>query len=152
MTPKNILYLHCTFKMVCALQVDYLPAIATPCFAGCCVFGPQIKENFKLVFFNLLCWLSVCNYYNSQSTWLLLVNWVFTQETQGLIFEYPPLRALVRPGRFDTKITVPMPDVKGRHDILKLHLKNVQVADGMCILPISDNEKELCYGPGSKGG
>lgn len=38
-------------------------------------------------------------------------------------------KALVRPGRFDTKITVPMPDVKGRHDILKLHLKNVQVAD-----------------------
>lgn len=43
-------------------------------------------------------------------------------------------RALVRPGRFDTKITVPMPDVKGRHDILKLHLKNVQVADGMFVL------------------
>lgn len=38
-------------------------------------------------------------------------------------------KALIRPGRFDTKIHVPMPDVKGRHDILKLHLKNVQVAD-----------------------
>ena len=43
---------------------------------------------------------------------------------------YPSHRALIRPGRFDTKIDVPMPDVKGRHDILKLHLKNVQVADG----------------------
>lgn len=38
-------------------------------------------------------------------------------------------KALIRPGRFDTKITVPMPDVKGRHDILKVHLKKVQVAE-----------------------
>ena len=45
-------------------------------------------------------------------------------------YVYPLRRALIRPGRFDTKINVPMPDVKGRHDILKLHLKNVQVADG----------------------
>lgn len=52
-------------------------------------------------------------------------------------------RALVRPGRFDTKITVPMPDVKGRHDILKLHLKNVQVAEGMFVLNVSGNEKRL---------
>lgn len=41
-------------------------------------------------------------------------------------------RALVRPGRFDTKINVPMPDVKARHDILKVHIKNVQMAEGMC--------------------
>lgn len=54
------------------------------------------------------------------------------------MLKYPSLRALVRPGRFDTKITVPMPDVKGRHDILKLHLKNVQVADGMFTLHLSD--------------
>lgn len=42
-------------------------------------------------------------------------------------------KALIRPGRFDTKIHVPMPDVKGRHDILKLHLKNVQVSDDVNI-------------------
>lgn len=42
-------------------------------------------------------------------------------------------KALVRPGRFDTKIHVPMPDIKGRHDILKLHLKTVEVADDVNI-------------------
>ena len=36
----------------------------------------------------------------------------------------------MRPGRFDTKINVPMPDVKARHNILKVHFKNVQVAEG----------------------
>lgn len=51
-----------------------------------------------------------------------------------IVVKHLSYRALVRPGRFDTKITVPMPDVKGRHDILKLHLKNVQVADGMFVL------------------
>ena len=39
-------------------------------------------------------------------------------------------RALIRPGRFDTKINVPMPDVKARHDILKVHLKNIEVSEG----------------------
>ena len=48
-----------------------------------------------------------------------------------LLCVYPSHRALIRPGRFDTKINVPMPDVKGRFEILKLHLKNVQVSDGM---------------------
>jgi ATP-dependent Zn protease len=40
-------------------------------------------------------------------------------------------RALVRPGRFDTKIDVPMPDVKARFNILKVHLKNVHVSESM---------------------
>ena len=40
------------------------------------------------------------------------------------------LRALIRPGRFDTKINVTMPDVKARFAILEVHLKNVTVADG----------------------
>lgn len=33
--------------------------------------------------------------------------------------------ALIRPGRFDKKISVPLPDVKGRAEILKAHMKNV---------------------------
>jgi cell division protease FtsH len=32
--------------------------------------------------------------------------------------------ALTRPGRFDRQITVPLPDVKGRLEILKVHAKN----------------------------
>ena len=35
--------------------------------------------------------------------------------------------ALLRPGRFDRKVTVPLPDVQGRKEILKVHLKNKKV-------------------------
>ena len=34
-------------------------------------------------------------------------------------------KALIRPGRFDLKIDVPLPDLKARHDILKLYLGKV---------------------------
>ena len=33
--------------------------------------------------------------------------------------------ALLRPGRFDRRVVVNMPDVKGREDILKVHIKNI---------------------------
>ncbi len=36
--------------------------------------------------------------------------------------------ALLRPGRFDRRITVPRPDLKGREEILKVHLRNKKVA------------------------
>ena len=37
--------------------------------------------------------------------------------------------ALLRPGRFDRQITVSLPDVKGREEILKVHSKKVKLAD-----------------------
>ena len=37
--------------------------------------------------------------------------------------------ALLRPGRFDRRITVNYPDVKGREEILKVHCKNKPLAD-----------------------
>ena len=37
--------------------------------------------------------------------------------------------ALLRPGRFDRKITVPSPDIEGRKDILDLHTKDKEIAD-----------------------
>ncbi len=37
--------------------------------------------------------------------------------------------ALLRPGRFDRRITAPRPDLKGREEILKVHLRNKKVAD-----------------------
>lgn len=37
--------------------------------------------------------------------------------------------ALLRPGRFDRKITVPSPDIEGRKDILDLHTKDKETAD-----------------------
>ena len=35
--------------------------------------------------------------------------------------------ALTRPGRFDRQIFIPLPDLKGRVDILKVHAKNVKL-------------------------
>ena len=37
--------------------------------------------------------------------------------------------ALVRPGRFDRQVDVPLPDMKGRHDILRIHTQGVKLAD-----------------------
>ncbi|KAK5087634.1 i-AAA protease yme1 [Exophiala xenobiotica] len=36
-------------------------------------------------------------------------------------------KALTRPGRFDRRVTVPLPDVRGRIEILKHHMKNVPI-------------------------
>uniref|UniRef100_A0A7S1ETY9 AAA+ ATPase domain-containing protein n=1 Tax=Timspurckia oligopyrenoides TaxID=708627 RepID=A0A7S1ETY9_9RHOD len=38
-------------------------------------------------------------------------------------------KALLRPGRFDRQICIDLPDIKGRRDILNVHLKKVLVAD-----------------------
>ncbi len=37
--------------------------------------------------------------------------------------------ALLRPGRFDRRIVVNMPDVKGREDILRVHVRNIPLDD-----------------------
>ncbi len=37
--------------------------------------------------------------------------------------------ALLRPGRFDRQIVVPTPDVKGRNEILRVHTKNIPIAE-----------------------
>ncbi len=37
-------------------------------------------------------------------------------------------KALLRPGRFDRRIIVELPDLKGREDVLKVHAKNVTMA------------------------
>ena len=57
----------------------------------------------------------------------------FTQETGVVIIaatNFPKLldKALTRPGRFDRNIVVPLPDVRGRMEILKHHMRNVQIA------------------------
>ena len=36
--------------------------------------------------------------------------------------------ALLRPGRFDRQVVVPLPDIKGREGILKVHMKKMPVA------------------------
>ncbi|OFW03611.1 MAG: cell division protein FtsH [Acidobacteria bacterium RIFCSPLOWO2_02_FULL_67_36] len=39
--------------------------------------------------------------------------------------------ALLRPGRFDRQVLVDKPDVRGREEILKIHVKTVKLADGV---------------------
>ena len=39
--------------------------------------------------------------------------------------------ALLRPGRFDRRIPVELPDLPGRESILKVHAKNIKTADGI---------------------
>ena len=57
----------------------------------------------------------------------------FSQETGVIILAATNLpqsldKALTRPGRFDRNIVVPLPDVRGRMEILKHHMKNVQIS------------------------
>lgn len=57
----------------------------------------------------------------------------FSQQSGVIILaatNFPQLldKALTRPGRFDRNVVVPLPDVRGRMEILKHHMKNIQVA------------------------
>src|SRR3990167_5233988 len=42
--------------------------------------------------------------------------------------------ALLRPGRFDRQVVVPLPDIKGREEILKVHLRRVPI--GPDVIPV----------------
>ena len=52
---------------------------------------------------------------------------------------YPQLldKALTRPGRFDRKVVVGLPDVRGRMDILQHHIKSVQVGPNVDVAVIA---------------
>ena len=45
--------------------------------------------------------------------------------------------ALLRPGRFDRQVTVNLPDVRGREEILRVHIKKVKVADSVDLAVIA---------------
>ena len=71
--------------------------------------------------------------YLKQTLNQLLVELDGFSQTEGVIVmaatNFPELldKALVRPGRFDRHVAVPLPDVRGRLAILKLHSKDVQL-------------------------
>ena len=50
--------------------------------------------------------------------------------------------ALLRPGRFDRQVVVPLPDVRGREQILKVHMRKV---------PLSENVKPSLIARGTPG-
>ncbi|KAJ1956756.1 hypothetical protein EC988_001182, partial [Linderina pennispora] len=73
--------------------------------------------------------------YMKQTLNQLLVDLDGFAQTEGVIFmaatNFPEVLdpALTRPGRFDRIVQVPLPDVRGRAAILKIHAKKIQLAD-----------------------
>ena len=47
--------------------------------------------------------------------------------------------ALLRPGRFDRTITIGLPDIKDREEILKIHLKNKQIDEDVDLKNIAED-------------
>ena len=45
--------------------------------------------------------------------------------------------ALLRPGRFDRQVVVPLPDVRGRSQILKVHMRKVPAAENVDLMIIA---------------
>ncbi|MGL6028650.1 MAG: ATP-dependent zinc metalloprotease FtsH, partial [Legionella sp.] len=45
--------------------------------------------------------------------------------------------ALLRPGRFDRQVVVPLPDIRGREQILRVHLQKVPVENHVEVMPIA---------------
>ena len=48
-------------------------------------------------------------------------------------------KALLRPGRFDRRITIPVPDLKGRLDILKIHSKDKKISEEVNLESIAED-------------
>ena len=65
----------------------------------------------------------------------ILTNMDGFEKTTGIIVLAATNRAdildsaLLRPGRFDSKVKVPLPDIDGRKEIFKVHLKNKKIND-----------------------
>ena len=48
-------------------------------------------------------------------------------------------KALLRPGRFDRQITIPVPDLKGRLEILKIHSEDKRLSDNVNLESIAED-------------
>lgn len=46
-------------------------------------------------------------------------------------------RALLRPGRFDRRVVIGLPDIKGRHEILKVHARRIKLDPSVDLLAIA---------------
>lgn len=54
-------------------------------------------------------------------------------------------KALLRPGRFDRRIVIDLPDIRGRHEILKVHARKIKLDANVDLLSIARNT------PGASG-
>nr|NGX48259.1 ATP-dependent zinc metalloprotease FtsH [Chlamydiota bacterium] len=54
-------------------------------------------------------------------------------------------KALLRPGRFDRRIMIELPDIKGRHEILKVHARKIKLDSAVDLMIIARNT------PGASG-
>ena len=52
--------------------------------------------------------------------------------------------ALLRPGRFDRRVVVPLPDIKGRKGILTVHAKNKPLADDVDLETVAKGTPGFC--------
>ncbi|MBS0622003.1 MAG: ATP-dependent zinc metalloprotease FtsH, partial [Verrucomicrobia bacterium] len=46
-------------------------------------------------------------------------------------------KALLRPGRFDRRVTIDLPDIKGRHEILKVHARAIKIDPSVDLMAIA---------------
>jgi cell division protease FtsH len=54
-------------------------------------------------------------------------------------------KALLRPGRFDRRVVIGLPDIKGRYDILKVHARKIKMDSSVDLMSIARST------PGSSG-
>jgi cell division protease FtsH len=52
--------------------------------------------------------------------------------------------ALLRPGRFDRRIVVPMPDAKGREEILRVHVRRVPLSEDVDLKVLARSTPGFC--------
>jgi proteasome regulatory subunit len=52
-------------------------------------------------------------------------------------------RAILRPGRFDRLIEVPVPDAEGRQKIFEIHTRDMNVADGVDFHELADDTPDM---------
>ena len=52
--------------------------------------------------------------------------------------------ALLRPGRFDRRIVVPMPDAKGREEILRVHVRKIPLGDDVDLKVLARSTPGFC--------
>src|SRR5882672_2603506 len=48
-------------------------------------------------------------------------------------------KALLRPGRFDRRIVIDLPDIKGRYEILKVHARKIKLDSTVDLMDIARN-------------